>query len=211
MKKKNTVLIVLIIILFLMVVGLGGFIVYDKVLSNNKLENNNNINDNNEIGEINNSDFVEETKEFNLTTFNAEKLSTDIPYAVDVVVKVYEETIDEKKYYVRLLKSGKINITQDYFDVTTTISNIENVVDVIGLPVRGSTDYLFYFLLSNGDVYYYNLKDLSSTKYTATKVKDISKVEKIFLAETIIKANQPPYFELIAISGNEYIVLDKCI
>lgn len=41
MEKKNTGLIVLVIILFLLVIGLGGFIVYDKILSNNEIENNN--------------------------------------------------------------------------------------------------------------------------------------------------------------------------
>lgn len=52
MEKKNTGLIVLIIILSLLVVGLGGFIVYDKVLSNNEVENNNN---NNVVDDTNNS------------------------------------------------------------------------------------------------------------------------------------------------------------
>ena len=50
MEKKNNGLIVLVIILSLLVVGLGGFIVYDKVLStaNEKLEDTNvdNIDDN---------------------------------------------------------------------------------------------------------------------------------------------------------------------
>lgn len=44
MEKKNIGLIVLVIILFLLVLGLGGFIVYDKVLSNNEIENNENNN-----------------------------------------------------------------------------------------------------------------------------------------------------------------------
>lgn len=44
MEKKNTGLIILVIILSLLVVGLGGFIVYDKVLSNDKVEDNNEVN-----------------------------------------------------------------------------------------------------------------------------------------------------------------------
>lgn len=51
MEKKSTGLIVLVIILSLLVVGLGGFIVYDKVLSNNEIENNDNKKD-----EVNNND-----------------------------------------------------------------------------------------------------------------------------------------------------------
>jgi hypothetical protein len=46
MEKKNTGLIVLVIVLSLLVVGLGGFIVYDKVLSNNEVENNYNSSNN---------------------------------------------------------------------------------------------------------------------------------------------------------------------
>ena len=40
MEKKNTGLVILVIILSLLVVGLGGFIVYDKVLSDDRIEDN---------------------------------------------------------------------------------------------------------------------------------------------------------------------------
>jgi len=44
MEKKNTGLIVLVVVLSLLVVGLGGFIIYDKVLNenNDKVDKNNN-------------------------------------------------------------------------------------------------------------------------------------------------------------------------
>ena len=45
MEKKNTWLIILIIILSLLVVGLSGFIVCDKVFSNRKTEENTKLND----------------------------------------------------------------------------------------------------------------------------------------------------------------------
>ena len=45
MEKKNTWLIVLIIILSLLVVGLSGFIAYDKLFSNRKAEENTKLND----------------------------------------------------------------------------------------------------------------------------------------------------------------------
>ena len=51
MEKKNKLLITLVMILSLLVVGLGGFIVYDKVLSDDRMEdnkiNNENVNDDN--------------------------------------------------------------------------------------------------------------------------------------------------------------------
>jgi len=61
MEKKNTGLIVLVVVLSLLVVGLGGYIVYDKMLdknindSDNKCKNDNIIdkNDKNEVAKIN--------------------------------------------------------------------------------------------------------------------------------------------------------------
>ena len=61
MEKKNTGLIVLVVILSLLVVGLGGYIVYDKVLSkedsniNNGVKDNDNIQNNTDNNENNNT------------------------------------------------------------------------------------------------------------------------------------------------------------
>ena len=41
MEKKNTGLIVLVVVLSLLVVGLGGYIVYDKILNNGVSDNGN--------------------------------------------------------------------------------------------------------------------------------------------------------------------------
>ena len=57
MEKKNIGLVVLVIILSLLVVGLGGFIVYDKVLSNNEVDNVDNDKTNNTQKESVNGDY----------------------------------------------------------------------------------------------------------------------------------------------------------
>ena len=64
MEKKNTGLIVLVVILSLLVVGLGGFIIYDKVLSDNEIENNdnNNVNNNNVSKLLSNEEAIIEGK-----------------------------------------------------------------------------------------------------------------------------------------------------
>lgn len=49
MEKKNVGLKVLVVILSLLVVGLSGFIVYDKILSNNETENNDNTEINDDV------------------------------------------------------------------------------------------------------------------------------------------------------------------
>lgn len=56
MEKKNTGLVVLVIILFLLVVGLSGFIVYDKVLSSDKKESSSKENINDKDGNIDTDD-----------------------------------------------------------------------------------------------------------------------------------------------------------
>lgn len=56
MEKNNRRLIVLVIILSLLVFGLGGFIVYDKILTDKKIDNNNeNSNNDNSNNEVNNN------------------------------------------------------------------------------------------------------------------------------------------------------------
>lgn len=69
MEKRNTGLIVLIVILSLLVVGLGGFIVYDKVISNDEMEERN--------VENNNTDTNKEEQE-KLNTEELKKLETYI-------------------------------------------------------------------------------------------------------------------------------------
>ena len=67
MEKKNTGLIVLVVILSLLVVGLGGYIVYDKVLSkedsniNNDVKDNDNIQNNtdNNVSKINDTTVID--------------------------------------------------------------------------------------------------------------------------------------------------------
>ena len=72
MEKKNTGLIVLVIILSLLVVGLGGFIVYDKVLSNNEVENNDNTDLNDDINsDVENNDNINNyTEQENYLQYN---------------------------------------------------------------------------------------------------------------------------------------------
>ncbi len=63
MEKKNTGLIIFVIILILLVVGLGGFIVYDKVLSTNDTSNTNNTNkENNNTKLLTNDEAIAEGK-----------------------------------------------------------------------------------------------------------------------------------------------------
>lgn len=68
-KQKNKVLIVLVIVLLFVILGLGGYIVYDKVLNKNQIENNNSNtqNYNGNSGNKNNSNLalkIDSTKDW---------------------------------------------------------------------------------------------------------------------------------------------------
>ena len=73
--------------------------------------------------------------------------------------------------------------------------------------MRGTENFMYYFLLYNGDVYYYTLQDLSKGKKEATKVDNISKVKRIINTTTYVKGNQPPTFSIVAITEDEYKVI----
>ena len=63
MEKKNTGLIVLVVVLSIAVLGLGGFIVYDKVLKSEKEDNNKIETNNNQMNQSNNINKLDDTKE----------------------------------------------------------------------------------------------------------------------------------------------------
>lgn len=121
MEKKNTGLVILVIVLSLLVVGLGGFIIYDKVLSGGKIENNNidvdskdnEVNDNDE--NINDEDFSKQYKDIitdgiwymngtvfsfknEKTLFSIGKYASDAGYGGNI--KLFEENFSQPKKYI---------------------------------------------------------------------------------------------------------------
>lgn len=220
-KKSNGMLfgiligliIALIIGGFLFVTGTIGF---KSNLSTDKKEETNDSNVINSNEQVNNNssekvDNIEQKLE--TSPFDSDKLDASISKNVtvpisEISIKEYEESINGEKYYLKLLKNGKINISKNNGrDFTDYISNISNVIDVAELPMRGTENSMYYFLLSNGDVYYYILQDLSKGKKEATKVNDVSEVKRIINTTIYVKANQPPTFAIVAITNDEYKVI----
>ena len=220
-KRKN----ILIGVLLLIVVALVAFVVL--ILTNtiniklgDKSNNNVEISDNNNVGDNSSNETKSDSatnntvecgqdalQEFKLDTFDSDKFETGGQEYLETVIKEYEETIGEEKYYLRLIKNGKINITNKSGDFSNFISNISKVVDVAELPIKGTENSVYYFLLSNGDIYYYKLQDLSVGLKEATKVDNIAKVKRIVNTITYVKGNQPPTFSIVAITDANYIVI----
>ena len=224
MEKKNNSgmlfgILIGIIIMLLVVIGLFaiGTIGFKSNISTDKKEKTNDYNAINSNEQVNNNssekvDNIEQKLE--TSPFDSDKLDAIISNNVtvpisEIVIKEYEETKNGEYYYLKLLSNGRINIVKnkDSNHYTDFISNISNVIDVAELPMRGTENSMYYFLLSNGDVYYYILQDLSKGKKEATKVNDVSEVKRIINTTIYVKANQPPTFAIVAITNDEYKVI----
>lgn len=103
MEKKNIGLKVLVVILSLLVVGLSGFIIYDKVLSNNEVENNDNtelnddVNNNMNANTNNNSQNTQEYNGFISPEEHVEIEENIKPKLVEVFKFVYN--YNKSKFY----------------------------------------------------------------------------------------------------------------
>jgi len=97
MEKKDIGLKVLIVILSLLVVGLSGFIVYDKVLSNNEVENNGNSNNDVNNNTNNNYQSTQEYVGFVNPEEHVEIEENIKPKLVEVFMFVYN--YNESKLY----------------------------------------------------------------------------------------------------------------
>lgn len=102
MEKKSTGLIILVVVLFLLVLGLGGFIVYDKVLniSNDNIDNKQNDNGSVNIDNTVNKKYsVGDEITFNNEKWNVIKDSTENDDYVVVLKSSSLKALDGKPYY----------------------------------------------------------------------------------------------------------------
>lgn len=130
MKNKNMGLIIAIVILCLLVVGLGGYIIYDKISGSNNISDNN-VNENDDANSNQNT-----TKKYNVgdeITFNNEKWNVIKEYD-DYVVALKSTTLDElngKPYYecppeddngincsMKMSNDYKDSVAKKYFEET---------------------------------------------------------------------------------------------
>lgn len=170
MENKNTGLISIIVILSLLVVGLGGFVIYDKVLSNDKIEDNNidnnNDNSNNDIKEDDNKDY-----QYNLTK-RTELQAVRNGY-VEVVVDTdgnaylslignldYEDDEYLKNNLLKLQKSFKNYSPKNYIShgnkktLNSYKLDIEKVLTVYFVNMGNGGSSYFVFIKENGTLSY---------------------------------------------------------
>lgn len=120
-RKNNTGLVVLVTVLVMLVLGLGGFIVYDKVINNTNEPNsgeNNDVENNDSNENIDNE--VEENKQAN----RGYKVGDKITLTDSSVWYVMEDSSTDNDF-VTLLSSKNVN--ENY---TVTISNAANYISI---------------------------------------------------------------------------------
>ncbi|MBQ7140976.1 MAG: hypothetical protein IJO32_05680 [Bacilli bacterium] len=122
MEKKNTGLIVLVVVLSIAVLGLGGFIVYDKVLKSEKEDNNKIETNNNQMNQSNNINKLDDTKEivyteisYNITGHNDEmnglseipQINLDTKNTIDININIID-------FFKKIMKTNKFKNSYKY-------------------------------------------------------------------------------------------------
>lgn len=164
-RKGNTGLIV---ILLLIVVGLATHIVYNKYFVketdnskkeclNENVQPNNNNNNNNEVTNNNSVNENEVTELWKEAAVNNDTKSLKV---------VNADT--KKEYMVSLTKEGSVVVKLDNKDYTLDVKGVDYLTSEY--KEVGSLKSL-YMLTSTGDVYEYDLNNISLNKVSATKIK----------------------------------------
>lgn len=184
MKIKDIILIVLI----LMVVSMGGYLLYDKVLRDDSVVNNENKDDSlNESKEDNNSDTNEgldnsntNGSSSNLIDMNSYK-NADGTYGFIKVLNFSSGTLSTSNwnYSLNLSLDGNVYIKEN--GRSQKISNISNAIDMadfyhdVGFGPLGNA----YILISNGDIFRYKEEDFLENKYLGIKVMNVPNAQKL--------------------------------
>lgn len=154
MEKKNTGLIVLVVILSLLVVGLGGYIVYDKVLSKEDSNINNDVKDNDNIQ--NNTDNNENNNTSNDNTNDDLDLSKKLK---SVFGSIYDFMISPNPYCGKRSSDDKISAEGGlYYYASTEFSSYQEMIDKFKkyaseeVLTRGGTTKQYY-LEKDGKLY----------------------------------------------------------
>lgn len=215
MENKNTGIKVAIVILCILVVGLTGYIVYDKVLNqdNNEIsdiekdnniiqENNENSNTSVEDTNINNScnSYVSESFGIGMDNINYDELAKIGKLDYNFVKGLYGND-----YSINILSNGKILINFNNY-----ISNISNAKDILKFNGLGPIeDSIIYILTDDGNIYKYALANIGKNNFEATIIDDYNNIEKMMIYKTR-KANAGGCDYLILIDNdNKYYTLDS--
>jgi len=197
--KKNIMITILTILLLISC----GYIAYDKISLSSKEEPK-------QEDSINQPQEDNNEKE-NLYSLDLSKLDEyknhDNSYGT---LKNHHVIGQNETYGISLSLDGIVEISKN--GENKKITNLKNVVDLIEMNTSEFDEVFtkYYFLLENGDVYYYTINDYNQNKFTADKVNTVSNIKRIINFSRCPKANAGCGWGIIAITkDNEYIKIDE--
>lgn len=218
MGKKNTGLVILIIILFLLIICLGGYIVYDKVFSDKIDDGVTDKNDNNMDGNGN----VTDEQDNNNVNKNDNKSSVN----VSDVINDYKKILKEKKnsnYYLYdmnsdgipelFIVSGDSEATKEISVYTYTDNpNLKYADDIVNVGIFGCGHGNIY--LSNDGQLVIFFSHMGYQHYTYYKLENDWLVRTYYSGEEYIEAGneyRPPenVKEMITIPSSDLSLFDN--
>ncbi len=182
-QSKNSGLYVLIVILCILVLGLGGYIVYDKIINNNtnnisndnskEIKKNNNREDNTPIikGEINDNT--------NNASLYEKEYSTKTNYEVSK-----DFCLPTTAAFIFEIKDGVLTLTNKSTGESSTFKNVTNFKNLEYVQLYTScTSYAIYLLTDDGKIY--------ESTISLSDIKDVNSINNMFrLIELPIKVNE---------------------
>lgn len=218
MGKKNTGLVILIIILFLLIICLGGYIVYDKFFSDKIDDGVTDKNDNN----IDGNDNVTDEQDNNNVNKNDNKSSVN----VSDVINDYKKILKEKKnsnYYLYdmnsdgipelFIVSGDSEATKEISVYTYTDNpNLKYADDIVNVGIFGCGHGNIY--LSNDGQLVIFFSHMGYQHYTYYKLENDWLVRTYYSGEEYIEAGneyRPPenVKEMITIPSSDLSLFDN--
>lgn len=220
MGKKNTGLVILIIILFLLIICLGGYIVYDKVFSDKIDDGVTDKNDNNIDGNGNTN--VTDEQDNNNVNKNDNKSSVN----VSDVINDYKKILKEKKnsnYYLYdmnsdgipelFIVSGDSEATKEISVYTYTDNpNLKYADDIVNVGIFGCGHGNIY--LSNDGQLVIFFAHMGYQHYTYYKLENDWLVRTYYSGDEYIEAGneyRPPenVKEMITIPSSDLSLFDN--
>lgn len=176
MERKNTGLKVLVVILTMLVLALGSFIVYDKILKGTPIDitnsgNNEKDNITNEAGNEINSESEDPNQRDQLWKMGG----------YNYYIKI--TPVGEKNSYkITLSEDGKVYINEK--DELNT--NNDEIYTIVSSFDYGTEEYSIFMLSSNNNVYRYEIKNYAGKNYNSLKIaENVKEIIPLHYSDTV--------------------------
>ena len=184
-KDKKSGMEIVVIFLSIVITLLIGYIVYDKIFSNNMKNDDDSL-----LIDLSDYDMF---------------LNYDGTYGDIKSIELGDQNIS---YSLNLTVDGKVY--SDIFGEKNFIKNVSNVRDIVVFGNNSIMDDMkCYMLLDDGNVYVYKVSLLFEKKYEAIKIDGISNVSRLIERHYFPLENSNIVSDLVAILDNGELVLIK--